>query len=266
MELGMNSLAWAKTHPVVSEARNSTVRSILHEHFDLKNGAVFAPAGHHSLMPHWLIHLGALGLFAVAVVDSSPIPLPLPGSTDLVLLWLVAHGANPWLLAGFAIAGSLGGGYATWDLGRRGGKAGLRRYVPARLLGRVVRWVGRHRILAVFLPAVLPPPIPLLPFALAAGALGVSRSRFLVIYGAARTLRYSAIAWVGVVYGRHAIRVWSAMLQKWSTPLVCVFAGLLVAGTCFGIWKLSGHRKNEAADKPTRHKASAQAGKRRKVA
>ena len=203
---------------------------------------------HHSLMPHWLTHLGALGLFSVAIVDSCPIPLPLPGSTDLLLLWLVAYGGDPWLLAGLAIAGSLVGGYSTWHLGRRGGEAALRRYVPARLLGRVIGWVERHRILAVFLPAVLPPPIPLLPFALASGALGVSRRRFLVVYGAARTLRYSLIAWLGVAYGRHAIRLWSGTLREWSTPLICVFVTLLVAGICFGIWKVSGLRKIDAAD------------------
>ena len=203
---------------------------------------------HPSLIPHWLIHLGALGLFFVAVVDSSPIPLPLPGSTDLLLLWLVAYGGDPWLLAALAIAGSLVGGYSTWHLGRRGGEAALRRYVPARLLGRVVSWVERHRILAVFLPALLPPPIPLLPFALACGALGVSRRRFLAVYGSARTMRYSLIAWLGVVYGRHAIRLWSGTFQKWSIPLMIVFAGLLIAGTCFGIWKVSGLRKIDAAD------------------
>lgn len=203
---------------------------------------------HHSLMPHWLTHLGALGLFSVAIVDSSPIPLPIPGSTDLLLLWLVAFGGNPWLLAVVAIAGSLVGGYSTWHLGRRGGEAALRRYVPARLLRRVVGWVERHRILAVFLPALLPPPIPLLPFALASGALGVARRRFLIVYGSARTLRYSLIAWLGVVYGRHAIRLWSGTLQRWSTPLICVFVTLLIAGTCYGIWKVSGLRKIDAAD------------------
>ena len=217
---------------------------------------LLAPRLRHSLMPHWLTHLGALGLFSVAIVDSSPIPLPLPGSTDLLLLWLVAYGGDPWLLAAFAIAGSLVGGYSTWHLGRRGGEAALRRYVPARLLGRVVRWVERHRILAVFLPAVLPPPIPLLPFALASGALGVSRRRFLAVYGSARTLRYSLIAWLGVVYGRHAIRLWSGSLEKWSTPLICAFMILLLAGICFGIWKVSGLRKIDAADNLALRKAA----------
>lgn len=266
MELGRHSLARAKMLPVPSEGRNSDVRFNLHEHFDLTAVAVFAPSGHHSLMPHWLTHLGAVGLFSVAVVDSSPIPLPLPGSTDLLLLWLVAFGADPWLLAACAIAGSLVGGYATWDLGRRGGEASLRRYLPARLHKKVVQWVDRHRFLAVFLPAVLPPPIPLLPFALAAGALGVSRYRFLATYGAARTLRYSVIAWVGVVYGRHAIHVWSVTLQKWSTPLICVFAGLFIAGTSVGVWKVRALRKNDAAAKPARHKAATRAGKRHEVA
>jgi hypothetical protein len=79
---------------------------------------------HRSLMPHWLTHLGFLGLFSVAVVDSSVIPLPLPGSTDLLLLWLVAHSGDPWLLAPCAIAGSLLGGYTTWQIGRRGGERG----------------------------------------------------------------------------------------------------------------------------------------------
>jgi membrane protein YqaA with SNARE-associated domain len=206
-----------------------------------------------SLMPRWLTHLGALGLFSVAVVDSSPIPLPLPGSTDLLLLWLVAHSANPWLLAPCAIAGSIIGGYTTWLIGRRGGDAALQHYVPARLLGRVVRWVQHHPILAVFIPALLPPPIPLLPFALASGALGVSRNRFLLVYGSARSLRYSLVAWLGVVYGRKVVRLFSASLQKWSTPLLCVFVGLMAAGVCFGIYKIRGIRKVDAAQKRAPH-------------
>jgi membrane protein YqaA with SNARE-associated domain len=207
------------------------------------------PHPHRALMPHWLTHLGVLGLFSVSVVDSSVVPLPVPGSTDLLLLFLVAHSGDPWLLAPCAIAGSILGGYTTWLIGRRGGKAALRRYVPERLLGRVVGWVERHRVLAVFLPALLPPPIPLLPFALASGALGVSRGRFLVTFGAARALRYSFVAWLGVVYGRRVVRAFSGTLQIWSTPLLCVFVSLLVSSLLFVIWKIRGLRRIEAAEK-----------------
>lgn len=201
-----------------------------------------------SSAPNWLMHVGALGLFSVAVVDSSVIPLPLPGSADLLLLWLVAHSGNPWLLALCAIAGSILGGYTTWHIGRRGGTVALRYYVPARLLVRIVGWVERHRILAVFLPALLPPPIPLLPFALASGALGVSRRRFLLVFGAARSLRYSFVAWLGVTYGHRIVQSLSGNLQKWSTLLLCIFVGLLLAGLCFGIWKVRGLRKIDAAE------------------
>jgi membrane protein YqaA with SNARE-associated domain len=218
------------------------------------------PSPSAALAPYWLTHLGALGLFLTAVVDSSVIPLPLPGSTDLLLLWLVANGGDPWLLAPCAIAGSILGGYTTWHIGRRGGEAALRHYVPARLLGRVVVWVERHPILAVFVPAMLPPPIPLLPFALSSGALGVSRRRFLTVFGGARSLRYSFIAWLGVIYGRRIVRLWSGGLQKWSTPLLCVFVLLMIAGLCFGIWKIRGLRKIDAAASLASHDQAVHTG------
>jgi membrane protein YqaA with SNARE-associated domain len=203
---------------------------------------------HYSLMPHWLMHFGALGLFSVAVVDSSVIPLSLPGSSDLLLLWLVANGGDPWLLALCTIAGSLLGGYTTWHIGRTNGETALRQYIPMRLLGRIMAWVEHHPFLAVFLPALLPPPIPLLPFALASGALGVSRRRFLFVFGAARMLRYAFVGWLGATYGRRIVNQFSATLQKWSAPMLCVFIGLVITGICFGIWKIRRLRKSEAMD------------------
>jgi len=177
------------------------------------------------------------GLFLVSALDSSLIPLPIPGTTDLLLLWLVSHSGNPWALTLVAVTGSLVGGYTSWQLGRKGGEVALRRWVPARILDRIVRWVTQHPVLAVFLPAILPPPIPLSPFLLASGALGVKPTHFLCSFGAARTLRYALVAWLAEVYGRRVVRLWSGELEKWSTPLLWVFAVTMVGGVAYGIWQ-----------------------------
>src|SRR5277367_2436561 len=198
----------------------------------------------HSLLPHWLTQLGGLGLFTVAIFDSSPIPLPIPGSTDLLLLLLVSHRGNPFLLAACAIAGSAIGGYITWSTGKKGGEGLMERSVPARFRKPIERWTNEHSLLSVMLPALLPPPIPLTPFLLAAGALGVSRRRFLVAYNAARVVRYSLVSWAGVVYGRSVVHWWTNTLAGWSGVIGWTFAAALLAAIAFGIWR---YRRQRAA-------------------
>jgi membrane protein YqaA with SNARE-associated domain len=191
------------------------------------------------------------GLFAVAVIDSSIIPMPIPGSTDLLLLWLVSHNNSPWLLAPTAILGSILGGYATWNLGRKGGEKALARWVSPRILNRIKGWVERHPALAIFLPAILPPPIPLSPFIVAAGALDVPLKRFLAVFGAARTIRYSFVAWLAVRYGRRIVRLWSTQLDKWSAPLLYTFLALMVVGIAIGIWQFRSRRGSAGAGDKT---------------
>jgi membrane protein YqaA with SNARE-associated domain len=203
-----------------------------------------AAAVRHSVIPRWLTHLGPLGLFAVAIFDSCIIPLPIPGSTDLLLLWLVSHRGEPWLLVACASAGSIIGGYTTWMSGHRGGEAALQRYGHSPFFQRVSKWVENHSILSVFVPAVLPPPVPTSMFLIAAGALGISRGRFLAAYSAARVLRYSLVAWLAVEYGRRIVRVWSGTLDKWEGPMVWTFTALLCGGSFYALWQF---RKSRAA-------------------
>ena len=199
---------------------------------------------HHSLLPHWLTQLGGLGLFTVAAIDSSPIPLAIPGSTDLLLLLLVSRHGNPFLLAACAIAGSAVGGFITWSTGKKGGEALMERSVPARFRKRIEQWTNQHSLLSVMLPALLPPPIPLTPFLLAAGALGVSRRRFLVAYNSARVVRYSLVSWAGVVYGRRVVHWWTNTLAGWSSVIGWTFGVALIAAIVFGIWR---YRRQRAA-------------------
>ena len=138
-----------------------------------------AKASHSAHGLHWLMGFGTMGLFVVSTIDSSIIPLPLPGSTDLLLILLVAHGADPVLAALAAFVGSIVGGYLTWSAGAKGGEAALHRYLPKRFARRLTGWVEKNGMLAVTTSALLPPPFPLMPFVLASGALGVSRKEVL---------------------------------------------------------------------------------------
>ncbi|HEY3705220.1 MAG TPA: VTT domain-containing protein [Terracidiphilus sp.] len=220
-------------------------------------GPVAATAGgKKSSTLHWLAHLGAFGVFSVSLVDATIIPLAIPGSTDLLLLWLISNGGSPYLLVGSGVAGSLIGGWTTWRLGKKGGEAALHRYVPKRQQQRVQGWSQKHPILVVFLPAILPPPIPLWPFLLAAGALGASWQRFLTAFGLGRLLRYSLVGWLAVTYGRHMVKLWAATLDKWSTPVLCIFLTLTAAGLAFSLWKL--RRAKCAEDAGTSGEATTQ--------
>jgi uncharacterized membrane protein YdjX (TVP38/TMEM64 family) len=113
----------------------------------------------------------------------------------------------------------------------------LQRYVPKRFLNSLSGWVKRRGVISVCTAAILPPPIPLLPFLLAAGALGIQRKKFLWSFAIARTARYSLIAWLGATYGRRMLRLWSRYLAGWSGVILWIFIGLLIAAILFGIWK-----------------------------
>ncbi len=180
---------------------------------------------------------GTMGLFAVSAIDSSIIPLPLPGSTDLLLILLVAHRGNPLLAATAAIAGSIMGGYFTWAAGAKGGEAALHRYLPKRFAKKLSRWVENNGTLAVTTSALLPPPFPLMPFLLAAGALGVSRKKFFWAFSLARMFRYSLVAWLADIYGRTLVRAFRHYLSGWSTIILWIYLGALAAGILYGVWK-----------------------------
>jgi membrane protein YqaA with SNARE-associated domain len=201
----------------------------------------------HSHVLHWLVSLGGIGLFGVSVVDSSVIPLPLPGSTDLILLVLVAHRANAWLMAAAAIAGSIVGGYITWSAGVKGGEAAIKRYVPHRFKKRISRWVGEYGMVTVAASSLLPPPVPLLPVLLAAGALGVSGRKFLFSYIPARTVRYGFVAWLGVTYGRSVLRAWNRYLAHWSTAIAWTIGLIMAAAIGYGVWKYRRLQRDSTA-------------------
>ncbi len=224
--------------------------------FCVQASVIFAAKAKHHLISPWLLHFGVAGVFGVALIDSSPIPLPVPGSTDVLILLLGSHGEMPWLLALAGVAGSLLGGYLTWKTGKKGGEAILERYVNKRYHPRLKRWVKGHGIRTVALAALLPPPIPLLPFLLAAGAIGVTRRQLLIALGAARSIRYGIEAALAIIYGRRILHWANRYLAGWSNVILYTFLSLVAAGILFGIWKYKHDQHRPASAKPARARAA----------
>jgi membrane protein YqaA with SNARE-associated domain len=187
------------------------------------------------------MNLGGVGLFGIAIIDSSIIPIQLPGSTDLLLLLLTAYrSASVALTASFvawAFAGSVLGGYFTWAAGQKGGEAAIEKLGQRRFVKRATAWAKRNGMVSVAFAALLPPPVPLLPFVVAAGALGLTRGRFLASYCFARLLRYSFIGWLGYTYGRRVIALWEKDLKSWTTPILATYFAILAIGIAYGLWK-----------------------------
>jgi membrane protein YqaA with SNARE-associated domain len=161
----------------------------------------------------------------------------------------VSHRGNPFLLAPLAILGSTIGGYITWSAGKKGGEALLARSLPERFRERLQRLAKRHSVLSVVVAAILPPPIPLTPFLLAAGALGVSRNRFLAAFASARIARYTLIAWAAATYGRVVVQWWTRKLAGWSSVILWTFVALLAGSILFGIWRYRRQRRPETEER-----------------
>jgi membrane protein YqaA with SNARE-associated domain len=187
---------------------------------------------------HFLFGFGPLGVFVVSIVDSSFVPLPLPGITDIMIIVLAAQHQSWFLLILLATAGSALGGWFSYQVGQSGGMAFIEKRIPARIFKRVCEWMENHAILSVALPAILPPPMPLSPFVLAAGALRMSRKKFLTTFTVSRCLRHSIAAWLGFHYGRHIVRLWNSLSAKYATPVLIVIWTLILGSCAFAFWQL----------------------------
>jgi membrane protein DedA with SNARE-associated domain len=199
---------------------------------------LFAATKHPNTFIHMALSFGVVGVFLVSIVDSSFVPLPLPGITDIMIVVLAAQHANLFLLVGAATAGSALGGYLSYQVGQHGGMAFLEKHVPSRIFKRVCSWMESHAFLSVALPAILPPPMPLSPFVLAAGALKMSRKKFLLTFTASRCLRHAVASGIGVYYGPHVVHLWNLFTRKYATAILSTIWSVILVSVGIAFWKI----------------------------
>ena len=171
-----------------------------------------------------LIAIGPWGVFLLGFIDSAGIPIA-AGMDALVIFIAVKAPERAFLTALLAVLGSTGGNIALYFASRYGGSRFARAADPSKP-HRFREWFSRYGMVTVFVPALMPIPLPLKVFVVSAGVMRSSPVKFVGVILAARCLRYFGEAYLGVRLG-HGAQAYLAS-NAWNLVGAAVAIGLLL--------------------------------------
>src|ERR1700691_2027440 len=208
--------------------------------------AIVLLASKNSAM-RWLIHMGGPGLILLGLADNSIIPLP--GSVDVLTIYLAARHREPWIYyAVMATIGALIGGYLNYRMARKCVKETLERKFSQRKAKKVYAIFERWGFAAVAIPAVLPPPVPIVPMLLAAGAMQYPPKKFLGALAVGRGIRYTILGYLGAHYGRYIVKFFG----QYYWPILIALIAFSVAAGLYGFFEYRRRHKSSGTVAPRR--------------
>jgi membrane protein YqaA with SNARE-associated domain len=188
----------------------------------------------------WLRRLGGLGLIPLGLLDNSVVPLP--GSMDVFVVILAAAQRDWWPYYAFmATMGSVVGGYLTYRLARGEGSGRLGSRLKRSQMEKVHGEFEKWGFLAIAVPAMIPPPFPMTPFLIVAGATKYSTHKFLGALFLGRGIRYTALAFLAALYGRRILGYFSQHTRE----IIWASIALMIAGVGFALlrWKYASAKR-----------------------
>ncbi len=173
---------------------------------------------------HVPIYVAGPVMILVGALDSSLLSLP-EINDYLVIARCFTHPRAVVFFPLFASTGSMLGCLLLYTILQRGGLAVLHRRFKLEHIQRVERAYARFGILALAIPALLPPPMPFKIFVATAGALQFPRRKFLITILLARSVRYYTEGILAVYYGRRVL----VFLQDNGLMIVTAVFALCIA-------------------------------------
>jgi membrane protein YqaA with SNARE-associated domain len=147
-----------------------------------------------------LIAYGPLGILVLAFIDSAGIPVA-SGMDALVILVAAKAPSRALLAASMGVLGSLIGNVVLFMAARTGARRFVKDVPQPGDKRRFREWFKRYGLLTVFIPAMLPIPLPLKVFVVSAAAVGTPLWTFVLVILLGRSIRYGGEAYLGVVLG-----------------------------------------------------------------
>jgi len=192
-------------------------------------------------LSEYLITYGAFGLFMLALLDSTFVPLP--SSADALMLLLSTTNPSWMLLYAFmATAGSALGCLILYLISRRAGARALNRFSEKKQ-AKVKNWIERYDMFAVLAATLMPPPFPFKVFVVSAGVFRFSLVRFMLAIIVGRGFRFLLEGYVAVRYGAQAKEI-IAKYYPW------IGLGLVVAIVVFVLLRQKFKRPEVVTDHP----------------
>ena len=180
-----------------------------------------------------LMHWGVWGIGAVAVLDSSSIPVPMDA---ILALYIWNDKPHFWLYCLMAAAGSAVGGLVPYGLGRAGGELFLLKRVNRARFERLRDRFQRQEFLAVLIPSMMPPPWPWKVFVFASGVFEMKVAQFLLAVLAGRMVRWVVLSVLVLKLGPGAVD----LVAKHALATVLAMGALAVGG--FAWWWMGKKR------------------------
>jgi membrane protein YqaA with SNARE-associated domain len=150
------------------------------------------------------LYIAAPAMVLIGALDSSLLSLP-EINDYLVVGRCYKYPGAVFYFPLFAALGSVLGCWLLYSIMRRGGQAILRRRFKPESIERVERAYERFGVLAIAIPAILPPPLPFKIFVATAGTLEYPRWKFLLTVMIARSFRYYVEGILAVYYGQRVL-------------------------------------------------------------
>ena len=141
-----------------------------------------------------LAKLGFWGIGAIALLDSSTIPVPMDA---ILAVYIWNNKSHFWLYCLMAAIGSAIGGLLPYGLGRAGGELFLLKRINRERFDRLRLRFERQEFLAVMIPSMLPPPAPWKMFIFAAGVFEMRVLPFMLAVFAGRMVRWLILSAAG---------------------------------------------------------------------
>lgn len=155
--------------------------------------------------------LGVWGIGALAVIDSSSIPVPI----DALLIDYVIHDKPRFLLYCFMAAlGSAIGSLLPFFLGRAGGELFLMKRINRKRYEQLRDRFERQEFLAIMIPAMMPPPMPVKLFEFAAGVFEMKTAWFFSAILVGKFLRFLAWALITIYFGPAILNTITQVLRE----------------------------------------------------